>query len=342
MAQQSRTTLKSYFNTGDTPTEAEFIDVFDSVHVVATDGAVQVQPAEGAFIDGDKTKLDGIATGATANSADATLLARANHTGTQAISTVTGLQTALDAKAPLASPALTGTPTAPTAAGGTNTTQVATTAFVQGELPTTTALGDSLISASSEAAARAVIGASASWVPKWVSGRIYGSPTALNIESTAGSLPTEGAGDILYVQRYVPNSVTLDAMVFQIVTAVASSNVRLAIYTDNEGTWVGGTRLVETGNVSSATAEVKTAPVSVTLAEGMYWLAIHVSGAVQIAYETDYAANGRLGSSTAGANPGGVPTDNQTYGTLPTTAAAATYTFVAPGYIYPYIGLSVA
>ena len=33
--------------------------------------------------------------------------------------------------APLASPALTGVPTAPTAAGGTNTTQLATTAFVQ-------------------------------------------------------------------------------------------------------------------------------------------------------------------------------------------------------------------
>ncbi|PTX39406.1 hypothetical protein IQ03_04977 [Gemmobacter caeni] len=37
----------------------------------------------------------------------------------------------LDAKAPLASPALTGTPTAPTAAAGTNTTQIATSAFVQ-------------------------------------------------------------------------------------------------------------------------------------------------------------------------------------------------------------------
>jgi hypothetical protein len=50
----------------------------------------------------EKTKLAGIATGATANSADATLLDRANHTGSQAISTVTGLQTALDAKQPLA------------------------------------------------------------------------------------------------------------------------------------------------------------------------------------------------------------------------------------------------
>lgn len=41
------------------------------------------------------------------------------------------VQTQLDGKAGLASPAFTGTPTAPTAATGTNTTQVATTAFVQ-------------------------------------------------------------------------------------------------------------------------------------------------------------------------------------------------------------------
>ena len=40
------------------------------------------------------------------------------------------IQTQIDAKAPLESPALTGTPTAPTATAGTNTTQVATTAFV--------------------------------------------------------------------------------------------------------------------------------------------------------------------------------------------------------------------
>jgi len=40
------------------------------------------------------------------------------------------IQTQLNAKAPLASPALTGTPTAPTATVGTNTTQIATTAFV--------------------------------------------------------------------------------------------------------------------------------------------------------------------------------------------------------------------
>lgn len=46
-----------------------------------------------------KTKLDGIAVGATANATDAQLRDRSTHTGSQAISTVTGLQTALDGKA---------------------------------------------------------------------------------------------------------------------------------------------------------------------------------------------------------------------------------------------------
>ena len=42
-----------------------------------------------------------------------------------------GLKVELDKKAPLASPALTGTPTAPTASPGTDTTQLANTAFVK-------------------------------------------------------------------------------------------------------------------------------------------------------------------------------------------------------------------
>lgn len=44
--------------------------------------------AAGSMSAADKTKLNGIATGATANSSDATLLNRANHTGTQALSTL--------------------------------------------------------------------------------------------------------------------------------------------------------------------------------------------------------------------------------------------------------------
>ena len=54
--------------------------------------------AAGVVSATDKAKLDGIATAATANSTDATLLSRANHTGTQAISTVANLQSTLDGK----------------------------------------------------------------------------------------------------------------------------------------------------------------------------------------------------------------------------------------------------
>jgi len=49
-------------------------------------------------------------------------------------SQVTNLTSDLASKAPLDSPALTGTPTAPTATSGTNTTQIATTAFVIAEI----------------------------------------------------------------------------------------------------------------------------------------------------------------------------------------------------------------
>ena len=61
-------------------------------HAEATTGA------PGFMSAADKTKLDGVAAGATANATDGQLRDRATHTGTQAISTVTGLQTALDGK----------------------------------------------------------------------------------------------------------------------------------------------------------------------------------------------------------------------------------------------------
>lgn len=50
------------------------------------------------FTTAEKTKLSGVAPGATQNASDNALRDRATHTGTQPVSTVTGLQTALDAK----------------------------------------------------------------------------------------------------------------------------------------------------------------------------------------------------------------------------------------------------
>lgn len=54
----------------------------------------------------------------------------ASITGTISESQVVGLTTDLGAKAPVNSPTFTGIPAGPTASVGTNTTQLATTAFV--------------------------------------------------------------------------------------------------------------------------------------------------------------------------------------------------------------------
>lgn len=78
-----------------------------------------------------KQKLDNIAAEATKNESDEHLLDRTNHTGTQAISTVEGLETALELKAALNSPTFAGDPKAPTPAATDNDTSIATTAFVR-------------------------------------------------------------------------------------------------------------------------------------------------------------------------------------------------------------------
>lgn len=52
----------------------------------------------GVMVATDKAKLNGISTGATVNQTDAYLLNRANHTGSQPISSVTNLQSSLDNK----------------------------------------------------------------------------------------------------------------------------------------------------------------------------------------------------------------------------------------------------
>ena len=68
-------------------------------------------------------------------------------TGTNADGSMTqnAITSKLGEKAPLVSPALTGTPTAPTASTGTNTTQIATTAFVQTAVSNGIAASDAMI-----------------------------------------------------------------------------------------------------------------------------------------------------------------------------------------------------
>lgn len=77
------------------------------------------------FTDDLLTKLNGIATGATKITVDSTLSSSSENPVQNKV-----INSALGNKANLASPTFTGTPAAPTAAAGTNTTQIATTEFV--------------------------------------------------------------------------------------------------------------------------------------------------------------------------------------------------------------------
>ena len=102
------------------------------------------------------TAVDGLVDGApallnTLNELAAAINDDANYTTT--------ITTALGTKAPLASPALTGVPTAPTAAANTDTTQIATTAFAKTEADAAQAAAEATASAdaTSKVAAEAAL-----------------------------------------------------------------------------------------------------------------------------------------------------------------------------------------
>lgn len=96
-----------------------------------------------AYTGAEQTKLAGIATGATANAPSST---SPKMDGTAAVGSEATfargdhVHPTDDTRAPLASPAFTGTPTAPTPAAGDNSTKIATTAYVTGAV--SSALGE--------------------------------------------------------------------------------------------------------------------------------------------------------------------------------------------------------
>lgn len=116
-------------------TTTEMDDNFNNLVDAIADAGLSPTMPEGQIYIGDNTNT------ATLETLDKNLVGLPNVDNTsdanKPISTAT--QTALDFKANINSPTLTGTPLAPTATNGTNTTQIATTAFVTsaiGAIPT--------------------------------------------------------------------------------------------------------------------------------------------------------------------------------------------------------------
>ena len=126
MAKQTLNTIKSWFRTGLKASQRQYWDTLDSfwhrdkkipidaideldtrLNEAALDINSKVDKVAGKglsskdFTTIEQAKLAGIASGATTNKTDVYLLNRANHTGTQQINTVVGLQGKLDQKADL-------------------------------------------------------------------------------------------------------------------------------------------------------------------------------------------------------------------------------------------------
>lgn len=94
----------AYYRSTTTGVGATFVKLSDPDLLNAVMSAAQIKssyesnPDTNALTNALLSKLNGIAAGATANAADSALRDRTTHTGEQAISTITGLQDALDGK----------------------------------------------------------------------------------------------------------------------------------------------------------------------------------------------------------------------------------------------------
>ena len=110
--------------------------------------------------------------------------------GTEIDTEFNNIATAIDTKADIASPTLTGTPAAPTATAGTNTTQIATTAFVQAALQAVYPVGSIYINAASSTNPATLLGFG-TWV-EFGAGRVMVGQSASDalfdtLEETGGS-----------------------------------------------------------------------------------------------------------------------------------------------------------
>jgi hypothetical protein len=173
------------------------------------------------------------------------------------------VQTQLNAKAALASPALTGTPTAPTAAVGTNTTQVATTAFVNAEIandaPTKTGGGASgtwaiAISGNAATATTASALSAATWQ------RITGNGIT---QGSYGSISVTGAtGGYIGINFPDHNLTWMSDNQSSVSFGVYKNNSSWAFYFDNSGTLQVGT--IPAARISGTVAAATSATTATT------------------------------------------------------------------------------
>lgn len=227
--------------------------------------------------------LSGDVTGSTTfdGSDDVSITATvADDSHNHVISNVDGLQTALNAKAPLASPALTGTPTAPTAAASTNNTQVATTAFVK------TAVNS------------AISGLDGAMVFKGTIGSTGATVTALPNSHTAGwTYVVATAG------TYAGEACEVGDMITCVKTGTAASNADWNIVQNNINGAVTGPASAVDSQVAvfnGSTGKIIKAVNASTLSVGSASTASSATTATNLASAPSLAASGNNITVTAG------------------------------------------
>jgi hypothetical protein len=105
----------------------------------------------------------------------------------------------------------------------------------------------------------------------------YGATHAQN----AGVNP--GSGVIRLFAGVIKQTCTLSALGIRVTTLSAGGNVQTAIYANNPATMrPTGTALASTASISTASAAVVNATISVQLTPGLYWFASNMDNATSI------------------------------------------------------------
>jgi hypothetical protein len=205
--------------------------------------------------------------------------------------------------APLASPALTGTPTSPTNATATDaTTQIATDAFVQAAI--TAQISAVSVTITDSGVPSSGLGLNGDYYINSATGDLYGPKTAGawgSVISTfaQGIIPTTFpgfAGSFFLSSRWYPQETTVggtpllttanQATAIPLIVGVAHTfteigvncttagtggNLRFGLYADN-GSGYPGALIRDYGTVAATSTGALTVTASNTLAPGLYWL----------------------------------------------------------------------
>jgi len=215
---------------------------------------------------------------------------------------------ALAMKAPIASPVFTGTPAAPTAAAGTSTTQIATTAFVR-------------------AAARPT-GA------RWRTGQYY-----FGGRGEIGATQVLSGNYVVARLRLVPDDVSIDRIGIIPGGTNASYACRVGLYLPDDTNGNPGTQIItHSGTLLGTTLGIKEATVSQALTAGFVWDVVQVAagGFSNVGLADTNSWHLALNTGTPTGSPYSHMYSARTDAALPSSLAGTSWTLntgAAPGMI---------